>query len=86
MEDIKMTPEQYFKSIIVKINETKIVEEGYYKNNKIFLIDKRIYLIHELDRNGVALKREFWNIFQYENGECISDEEAQKEIQAWLED
>ena len=23
---------------------------------------------------------------QYENGECISDEEAQKEIQAWLED
>jgi hypothetical protein len=23
---------------------------------------------------------------QYENGECISDEEAQKEITAWLED
>ncbi len=23
---------------------------------------------------------------QFENGECISDEEAQKEIQAWLED
>lgn len=23
---------------------------------------------------------------QYKNGECISDEEAQKEIQAWLED
>ncbi len=23
---------------------------------------------------------------QYENGECISDKEAQKEIQAWLED
>ena len=23
---------------------------------------------------------------QYENGECISDEEAQKEIQEWLED
>lgn len=23
---------------------------------------------------------------QYENGECISNEEAQKEIQAWLED
>ena len=23
---------------------------------------------------------------QYENGECISDEEAQKEIQKWLED
>ncbi|OXA77712.1 hypothetical protein SAMN05444397_102462 [Flavobacterium aquidurense] len=23
---------------------------------------------------------------EYENGECISDEEAQKEIQAWLED
>jgi hypothetical protein len=25
-------------------------------------------------------------IQQYENGECISDEEAQKEIQVWLED
>jgi hypothetical protein len=24
-------------------------------------------------------------IQQYENGECISDEEAQKEIQEWLE-
>ena len=23
---------------------------------------------------------------EYENGECISDEEAQREIQAWLED
>ena len=23
---------------------------------------------------------------QYENGECISDEEAQKEMQEWLED
>ena len=23
---------------------------------------------------------------EYENGECISDEDAQKEIQAWLED
>jgi hypothetical protein len=23
---------------------------------------------------------------QYENGECITDEEAQKEIQEWLED
>lgn len=23
---------------------------------------------------------------QYENGECISDEEAQKEIEEWLED
>ena len=68
MEDIKMTPEQYFKSIIDRINEIKVVEDGYYKNNKIFLIDKRIYLIHELDRNCVALKREFWNTFQYENG------------------
>jgi hypothetical protein len=25
-------------------------------------------------------------IQQYENGECISDEEAEKEIQEWLED
>ena len=25
-------------------------------------------------------------IQQYENGECISDEEAQQEIQEWLED
>ena len=65
MEDIKMTPEEYFKSIVDRINEIKIVEEGYYKNNKNFLIDKRIYIIHHLDTNRVSLKREMWNAFQY---------------------
>lgn len=49
--------------------------------------------------NEPALKHESVRVFsteeqlkinraldQYKNGECISDEEAQKEIQAWLED
>lgn len=67
MEDIKMTPEEYFKSIVDGINEIKIVEEGYYKNNKLFLIDKRIYIIYNLDINRVYLKREVWNQFQYGN-------------------
>lgn len=64
MEDIKMTPKEYFKSIVDGINETKNVEEGYYKNNKLFLIDKRIYIIHNLDINKVYLKREMWNKFE----------------------
>ena len=42
---------------------------------------EKIYVYNESQQKRIdkALK-------QYENGECISDEEAQKEIQAWLED
>lgn len=43
--------------------------------------DEKVYVFNEWQEERInrALK-------QYENGECISDEEAQKEIQAWLED
>jgi hypothetical protein len=48
-----------------------------YKKSKAKNI--RIFSEAEQAKINIALK-------QYENGECISDEEAQKEIQAWLED
>ena len=43
--------------------------------------DEKVYVFNEWQEERInrALK-------QYEDGECISDEEAQKEIQAWLED
>lgn len=48
-----------------------------YKNLKAQNI--RIFSDAEQKKIDQALK-------EYENGECISDEEAQKEIKAWLED
>jgi hypothetical protein len=39
----------------------------------------RVFTAEEQRKINIALK-------QVENGECISDEEAQKEIQEWLED
>ena len=39
----------------------------------------RIFSADEQQKINLAIQ-------QYENGECISDEEAQKEIQEWLED
>jgi len=39
----------------------------------------RIFSSEEQQKINLAIQ-------QYENGECISDEEAQKEIQEWLED
>ena len=41
--------------------------------------DVRIFTTEQQKRIDIAMK-------QYENGECISDEEAEKEIQAWLEE
>lgn len=42
---------------------------------------EKIYVFNESQQKRIDKALE-----QYENGECISDEEAQKEIQAWLED
>ena len=39
----------------------------------------RVFSAEEQRKINLALE-------QYKNGECISDEEAQKEIQEWLED
>ena len=41
--------------------------------------DVRVFTPEQQKRIDIAMK-------QYENGECISDEEAEKEIQAWLEE
>lgn len=53
------------------VNEPSAV---YEKEEKV-----RVFNEWQQKRIDIALK-------QVENGECISDEEAQKEIQAWLED
>ncbi len=42
---------------------------------------ERIRVFSEEEQRKINLA-----VQQYENGECISDEEAQKEIQEWLED
>ena len=39
----------------------------------------RVFSAEEQRKINLALE-------QYKNGECLSDEEAQKEIQEWLED
>ena len=56
---------------VLQVNEPSEVYEKTEKN--------RIFNEWEQAKIDKAL-------LQYENGECISDEEAQKEIQAWLED
>ena len=42
---------------------------------------ERIRVFSEEEQRKINLA-----VQQYENGECIPDEEAQKEIQEWLED
>lgn len=46
-----------------------------------YVKEEKFYVLNEWQEERInrALK-------QFENGECISDEEAQMEIQAWLED
>ena len=42
---------------------------------------EKVYVFNEWQQKRIDKALE-----QYKNGECISDEEAQKEIQTWLED
>ena len=64
--------------IEIKNNETQsdvpILNEPVATYEKI-----RVFSAEEQRKINLAVQ-------QYENGECISDEEAQKEIQEWLED
>ena len=55
------------------VNEPAVI---YEKTNP-----EEVYVFNEWQQKRINLA-----LNQYENGECISDEEAQKEIQAWLED
>ncbi|MFZ4106100.1 hypothetical protein [Flavobacterium sp.] len=59
------------KQTIHEVNEP---QNAYAKTEKVYVFNE--WQQAKIDK---ALR-------QYENGECISDEEAQKEIQAWLED
>jgi len=54
--------------------ETTSVHESALKYESV-----RVFSAEEERKINLALE-------QYKNGECISDEEAQKEIQEWLED
>ena len=56
---------------ILKVNEPTTIYERIEK--------VRVFNDWEQNKINKALT-------QYKNGECISDEDAQKEIQAWLED
>ena len=55
-------------------------ESNSLVNEPAIIYEKiRIFSAEEQRKINLAVQ-------QYENGECISDEEAQKEIQEWLED
>lgn len=62
------------KDIIDSYKENPLISEPISSYEKI-----RLFSVNEQRKINLAIQ-------QYENGECISDEEAQKEIQEWLED
>lgn len=62
------------KEIIETYEANSLVNEPSITYEKI-----RVFSEEEQRKINIAVQ-------QYENGECISDEEAQKEIQEWLED
>lgn len=66
--------EAVLNNIQQTIHEVNESPTAYTKTEKVYVFDE--WQQAKIDK---ALQ-------QYENGECISDEEAQKEIQAWLED
>jgi hypothetical protein len=86
------TPELKLKLIaqIIAINDAVIldrIEEIINSSEPNLLVHEptstyeRIRVFSEEEQRKINLA-----VQQYENGECISDEEAQKEIQEWLED
>jgi len=69
---------------VVLLNKIKEIIECYESSsliNEPTSTYERIRVFSEEEQRKINLA-----IQQYENGECISDEEAQKEIQGWLED
>lgn len=69
---------------IVLLDRIKEIMDSYEPNSLVSepssTYEKiRIFSTEEQRKINLAVQ-------QYENGECISDEEAQKEIQEWLED
>ena len=66
--------EEILKNDTIHINVVNELSSVYQKTEEV-----RVFNEWQQARINKATR-------QYENGECISDEEAQKEIQAWLED
>ena len=69
---------------VILLNKIKEIVESYESSsliNEPTSTYERIRVFSEEEQRKINLA-----IQQYENGECISDEEAQKEIQGWLED
>lgn len=69
---------------VVLLNKIQQVINDYESNSLVneptVIYEKtRVFSAEEQRKINLAVQ-------QYENGECISDEEAQKEIQEWLED
>jgi hypothetical protein len=67
--------------LLNKIKETINFYESDLLVSEPISTYERIRIFSEEEQRKINLA-----VQQYENGECISDEEAQKEIQAWLED
>jgi hypothetical protein len=69
---------------VALLNKIQEIINDYESNslvNEPVATYDRIRVFSEEEQRKINLA-----IQQYENGECISDEEAQKEIQEWLED
>jgi len=64
---------------VISEENSSSVNEPALKYENLENANIRIFTPTEQKKIDQALR-------EYENGECISDEEAQKEIQAWLED
>jgi hypothetical protein len=67
------------QEIIVQYHSNSMVNEPTSTYQKTTSENIRVFNESEQKRIDKALE-------QYKNGECISDEEADKEIQKWLED
>ena len=69
---------------VVLLNKIQEIINDYESNsvvNEPVTTYDRTRIFSEEEQRKINLA-----VQQYENGECISDEEAQKEIQEWLED
>lgn len=69
---------------VALLNKIKEIIDSYELNsvvNEPVATYDRTRVFSEEEQRKINLA-----VQQYENGECISDEEAQKEIQEWLED
>jgi hypothetical protein len=69
--------------LLLRIKEIIEASDSYHVNARPFvyqnLVEVRVFSDLEQAKIDKAM-------IQYQNGDCISDDEAQKEIQEWLED